>query len=136
MGANYPQVSVLMPTYNVEKYIKRALDSALNQTYQGFEIILIDDGSTDSTPRICDEYGEKYPFIHVRHQMNVGISKTRERLLEKARGEYIFWLDADDYFDFTLLEKAVEAFEKNDADIVVLGNVKLTNSGDKIIEKL
>lgn len=60
--------SIVVPTYNGEKYLKRALDSALNQTYKDFEIILIDDGSTDSSPQICDEYGSKYDFIHVFHQ--------------------------------------------------------------------
>lgn len=92
----YPKVSVLMPAYNVEKYLKRALDSVLNQTYKDFEIILIDDGSTDATPQICDEYGEKHGFIWVSHQENMGAANTRERLITIAKGKYIFWLDADD----------------------------------------
>lgn len=110
--------SILVPAYNVEKYLGRALDSIIYQTYKDLEIILIDDGSTDSTPQICDEYGEKYNFIHVYHQKNVGLSKTRVRLLEKATGKYIFWLDSDDYYDPSLLEKAVKVFESNDVDIV------------------
>lgn len=126
------ECSILIPAYNAEKYLSRALDSVLNQTYKDFEIILIDDGSTDSTPQICDEYGEKYSFIHVFHQKNIGLSKTREKLIEKASGKYIFWLDADDYYDLTLLEKAVKAFEITDADIVVWGAVELTKTGDNI----
>lgn len=128
---NTPKASVLIPAYNVENYLRRILDSILNQTYQDFEIILVDDGSTDSTPQICDEYGRKYDFIHVFHQRNMGLSKTRERLIEKASGEYIFWLDADDYYDHTLLEKAVNAFEYQKADIVVWGFICKQNIGEE-----
>lgn len=127
---NSPMVSVLVPAYNVEKYLKRALDSVLNQTYKDFEIILIDDGSTDSTPQICDEYGRRYDFVHAYHQKNIGLSKTRERLIEKSTGKYIIWLDSDDYLDPTLLEKAVKAFEKVDVDIVVWGHIGLTVAGE------
>lgn len=128
-GTDKPKVSVLIPAYNVEKYLRRALDSVLNQSYKDFEIILIDDGSKDSTPQICDEYGGKYSIIHVFHQENVGAGKTRERLLSKANGQYIFWLDADDYYDPTLIEKAVKAFETSDADVVVWGTIELTSVG-------
>lgn len=123
--------SVLIPAYNAENYLRRALDSVINQTYKDFEIIIIDDGSTDSTPQICDEYGEKYHFIHVYHQKNIGASKTRELLITKATGNYIFWLDADDYYDATLLKKAVKAFEKEAADIVVWGWTELKPTGSK-----
>lgn len=122
----YPTASVLVPTYNGERYLRKALDSVLQQTYTDFEIILIDDGSTDSTPQICDEYGQKYDFIRVVHQENIGLSKTRERLLEHATGKYIFWLDSDDYYDHTLLEKAVKVFEENSVDLVVWGYVQLS----------
>lgn len=127
--------SILVPAYNVEKYLGRALDSIIYQTYKDLEIILIDDGSTDSTPQICDEYGEKYNFIHVYHQKNVGLSKTRERLLEKATGKYIFWLDSDDYYDPSLLEKAVKVFESNDVDIVYWNYVSLIQADNKIIKQ-
>lgn len=123
--------SVLIPAYNVEKYLRRALDSVLAQTYKEFEIILINDGSTDSTALICNEYAEKYDFIHVLHQENMGAYRTRKRLLEKARGKYVFWLDADDYYDLTLLEKAVNAFETKNADIVVWGRVELKGGGKR-----
>lgn len=129
--------SVLIPTYNGEKYLRRALDSVINQTFQDFEIILIDDGSTDSTPQICDEYAEKYGgVVHVFHQKNVGISKTCEKLLENANGKYIFWLYHDDYLEKTLLGKAVEGFERNNADIVVFGIVLLENDGEKRENKI
>lgn len=126
--------SILIPACNVEKYLRRALDSVLNQTHKDFEIILIDDGSTDSTPQICDEYGEKYSFIHVYHQENIGLSKTRERLLEKANGRYIFWLDSDDYYDPTLLKKVISVFENGNADIVYWNYVKLISDGQKLLE--
>lgn len=117
--------SVLIPAYNAETYLRRALDSVLDQTYKEFEIILINDGSTDSTALICNEYAEKYDFIHVLHQENMGAYRTRKKLLEKASGKYIFWLDADDYYECTLLEKAMNAFETSEADIVVWGRVEL-----------
>lgn len=122
--------SVLVPAFNAGKYLSRALDSVLNQTYKDFEIILIDDGSTDSTSQICDEYGEKYPFIHAYHQKNMGILKTRAELVKKANGKYVFWLDQDDYLEPTLLEKAVKAFESSNADIVTWGIVDLTTHGE------
>lgn len=128
--------SVLIPTYNGEEYLKRALDSVLNQTYKDYEIILIDDGSTDSTPQICDEYEEKYSCIHVIHQKNMGISKTCEKLLDNATGRYVFWLYHDDYLDHTLLEKAVNAFERQSADIVVWGKTVLTIAGSKEVNPI
>ncbi len=121
--------SILIPAYNAEKYLRRSLDSVLNQTYKDFEIILIDDGSTDSTPQICDEYAVKYSCVHVFHQENIGVGRTRDRLIDHAEGKYIFWLDADDYYDAVLLEKAVRAFEINSADIVVWGHVTISNEG-------
>lgn len=127
-----PTASVLIPAYNVEKYLRRALDSVINQTYKNFEIILINDGSTDSTPQICDEYGKKYDFIHVYHQTNMGLSKTRERLLEKVNGKYIFWLDSDDYYENTLIEKAIKALETEDADVASWGIVRIEINGEKI----
>lgn len=124
--------SVLIPAYNVEKYLRRALDSVLAQTYKEFEIILINDGSIDATALICDEYADKYSCIRVFHQENIGAYRTRKRLLEKARGKYVFWLDADDYYDRTLLEKGVNAFETTEADIIVWGRVDLKSRERRI----
>lgn len=112
------------------------MDSVLNQTYKDFEIILIDDGSTDSTPQICDEYGQKYDFIHVFHQENIGLSKTREKLLEKASGKYIFWLDSDDYYDKTLLEKSMDTFDTSLADIVAWGRNVLLNNEKQMVNPI
>lgn len=133
-GANIPTVSVLTPVYNGEDYLKRAVNSVLNQTYKDFEIILIDDGSIDTTPEICDEYGQKYDFIHVFHQKNSGIGKTRLNLLGKASGRYIFWLDQDDYYEATLLEKAVNSLERNNADIVYWNYAELISVNGKVVE--
>lgn len=124
-----PTVSVLIPAYNVEKYLRRTLDSVINQTFQDFEVILFNDGATDRTPQICDEYAGKYSNFHVYHQKNVGLSKTRERLLEKVNGKYIFWLDSDDYYDQTLLEKAMKAFEQKNVDIVTWGHIQIQRTG-------
>lgn len=135
--------SILMPVYNGEKYLERALKSVINQTYKEYEVILLDDGSTDSSSKICDKYDKEYSFINVYHQKNAGAMKTREKLLEIANGKYIFWLDQDDYYDETLLQKAVDKFEKENADLVVWGNIviepdreiKINNIEDVGVEK-
>lgn len=125
MEENMITCSILMPVYNGEKYLGRAIDSIISQTYKDFEIIIIDDGSIDSSPKICDDYAEKFDCIKVFHQGNIGINKTREKLLKKATGKYIFWLDQDDYYAHTLLEKTVEAFESKYVDVVVWGRTVL-----------
>lgn len=125
--------SILVPAYNGEKYIRRALDSVLNQTYKDFEVVLIDDGSIDTTPQICDEYAKNYSYIHVYHQENIGVLKTRMKLLQKAGGKYIFWLDQDDYLAPTLLEKAMKTFQESNPDVVVWGRVQLMASGQRLV---
>lgn len=128
--------SILVPAYNGEKYLRRALDSAINQTYKDFEIVLINDGSKDTTPQICDEYARKYEFVRVFHQENRGITRTCERLLELSLGKYIFWLYQDDYLDETLLEKAVSVFEREKADIVAWGRVDLSADGIRMYDPI
>lgn len=116
------QVSVIVPVYKAETYLRRCLDSIVAQTYQDFEVILIDDGSPDRSGAICDEYAAKDMRFHVFHQENQGVTKTRERGIEKAQGKYIFWVDADDYVNACFLEKVIVLFEKEKADIVVFGS--------------
>lgn len=114
------KASILVPVYKAEKYIRRCLDSLIHQTYQeNYEIICIDDGSPDRSGEILDEYAVKYPFIQVYHQGNKGVAKTRAIAVEKARGRYILWVDADDYADEKLLEKALPPLEESGADILV-----------------
>lgn len=89
--------SIILPIYNVEKYLRPCIDSILNQTYKDYEIILVDDGSTDLSSRICDEYTSKYDFIKTVHKPNGGLSDARNVGLKLANGEYVFFIDSDDY---------------------------------------
>lgn len=97
--------SIILPIYNVEKYLRECIDSVLSQSFTDYEIILVDDGSTDSSGAICDEYAQKHPFINVVHKSNSGLSEARNVGLEAALGEYIIFIDSDDYIsdnDFLL----------------------------------
>jgi glycosyltransferase involved in cell wall biosynthesis len=88
--------SIILPCYNVEKYIRVCIDSILQQTYKDFEVILVDDGAKDSTPRICDEYAEKDARVKVIHKPNGGQADARNVGLEAAQGDYICYMDSDD----------------------------------------
>lgn len=92
------KISVIVPVYNMEKTLRRALDSLVNQTYRDYEVILVDDGSRDSSGAICDEYAEKYEQFRVCHkQRNEGLSSARNRGMELACGEWVTFCDSDDY---------------------------------------
>ena len=95
------RISVIVPIYNTEKYLARCIESILCQTYTNLEIILVDDGSPDSCPRICDEYAEKDERIKVIHKPNGGLSDARNSGLKIANGEYVIFLDSDDYYNNT-----------------------------------
>ncbi|MCI2088604.1 MAG: glycosyltransferase family 2 protein [Prevotella sp.] len=94
-----PLISVIVPVYNVEKYIRQCIDSILSQTYTNFELILVDDGSKDKSGEICDEYAKKDSRIRVFHKTNGGVSSARNLALGKARGEWIAFVDSDDFVD-------------------------------------
>lgn len=111
-------VSVIVPVYNVEQYLKEAIESIIGQTYKDIEIILVDDGSTDKSGIICDEYKEKDDRIKVIHQENKGLSGARNAGLDVCSGEFVAFLDPDDAFDLDAISKMVEAAQKTDADIV------------------
>lgn len=111
-------VSVIIPVYNGEKFLRRAIESVVNQTYIGdYEVLLIDDGSIDDTAAICKEYAEKYSFVRYCYHDNMGISKTRERAVELAQGDYLCWVDTDDYISPDLLKLTMEKIEATGADI-------------------
>lgn len=114
-----PKVSIIIPVYNVERYLHRCIDSVLNQTLQDIEIILIDDGSTDSSPDICDGYGSKYQNIRVFHKENGGASSARNLGIEKATGEYIGFVDSDDYISPDMYEKLYTALKDFDCEIAM-----------------
>jgi glycosyltransferase involved in cell wall biosynthesis len=121
--------SILIPVYNVESYLKECLDSVLNQTYKNFEVILIDDGSTDSSGKICDEYKLLDNRIKVFHQTNKGPLATRCEALRRASGDYCLFLDSDDFWDKDLLETINEATMTSQCDMVIYRYKRVSESG-------
>lgn len=102
-----PLVSVIVPVYKTEKFIHRCIDSVLNQTYSNWEMILVDDGSPDACGQICDSYAEKDGRIHVIHQENQGLSAARNAGIKICKGEWIYFLDSDDFIVEDALEKMI-----------------------------
>lgn len=111
-------ISVIVPVYNVEKYLHCCLDSILAQTYKNWECILVDDGSTDASGKICDEYKKKDSRIKVFHKENSGISATREFAIQHACGMYIQFVDSDDWIDSNMLERMYQESIKKNSDII------------------
>lgn len=112
--------SVLIPVYNVELYLNKCIDSVLSQNYKNFEIILVDDGSTDRSGLICDEYSKRYPnTIKVIHKSNEGLISARRKALENVKGEYVCFLDSDDFLDETALCLLSKAIEDTYSDVIV-----------------
>lgn len=112
--------SILIPVYNVEKYLEKCLDSVLSQTFADYEVILADDGSKDNSGAICDEYQKRYPDkIRVFHKQNEGLLLTRRFSLKQAKGEYVVFVDSDDYVSPDLLSTLNEKFEHYNADMLI-----------------
>lgn len=114
-------ISIIVPIYKVEKFLPKCIESILNQTYSDFELILVDDGSPDKCPEICDEYAAKDQHIVVIHQKNSGVSAARNAGLKKAKGQYIGFVDPDDFIALDMYEKMVQAMETSEAELVVCG---------------
>ena len=127
------KIDVIIPIYNVERYLEKCIDSIINQTYKDFKLLLVDDGSTDKSGEICDKYAERYEFIRVIHKENGGASDARNRGLEESDSEYIAFLDSDDYIDMHYLEILYEILSKNHADLAVcsMRNVLDEQSGKR-----
>ena len=107
-----PVISVIVPVYNVEKVLYHCIDSILNQIFNDFELILVDDGSTDNSGRICDEYAGKDTRAKVIHKQNGGVSRARNAGIEAAKGEYICFVDSDDFLESSYLEELIETKKK------------------------
>lgn len=129
-----------MPVYNVEKFIRRCLDSIINQTMKDLEIILVDDGSTDNSGVICDEYAKLDNRITVIHKENGGVSSARNRGLDVATGEWIAFVDSDDYIDHKMYEILYKNAEKSNCDISVCyfeyinqNGISLYNADKKLV---
>ena len=119
-----PLLSVVMPIYNVEPYLRRCLDSVTNQTYTNLEIICVDDGSTDASGKIADEYAQKDRRIKVIHKDNGGLVSARKAGTEIAQGPYIVHVDSDDYIESNMYEELVQLILKHDADVVTSGLIR------------
>ena len=132
---NQPLISVIIPVYNVEEYLRECVDSVLNQTYGNFEIILVDDGSTDSSGEICDEYVEKDERISVIHQKNSGLSRARNTGFDASEGKYIYFLDSDDYIAENTFESLLGIAEKDNSDIVFFDAVSFADTDDFTVKQ-
>ena len=113
-------ISVIVPIYNVSEYLPKCIESIINSTYKNLEIILVDDGSTDASSVICDDYAKMDSRIKVIHKKNGGLSDARNKGIDIANGEYISFVDSDDYIDDNLYEYTIKEFDEN-IDIIVFG---------------
>ena len=125
-----PLVSVIVPVYNEEKRLERCLDSIVNQTYRNLEIILVDDGSHDGSPAICDRYAAQDSRIKVLHKPNGGVSSARNAGLEIATGDYIGWIDSDDWISCNMYEYLVKGTKKYRTPVVVCGFIEVDDEGN------
>lgn len=122
-------ISVVIPIYNVEKYLRKCVDSVLSQTISNYEIILVDDGSPDGCPAICDAYAAKYPNVIALHKANGGLSDARNYGVQHASADYVVFVDSDDYVDPEYLESLWKLHVKYGADIAVQGVIRETEAG-------
>ena len=130
-----PSISVITPIYNTASYLDQCIQSILAQTYTNWELLLIDDGSTDSSGAICDKYAKHDTRIRIIHQPNQGLSATRKRGIDNAKGDYIIFLDSDDYWiDNEILSKLLKIAEQYNADVVRGEYIRI--SGDSYEERI
>lgn len=122
-------VTVVTPVYNVEKYLDRCINSVVNQTYTNLEIILVDDGSPDRCPEMCDAWAKRDARIEVVHKKNEGLGYARNTGIDHASGEYICFVDSDDYIALDLVEKTYAAAKEKNVDIVLYGFFKVDQAG-------
>lgn len=131
------KVSIIVPIYNVERYLNRCVDSLINQTYKNLEIILVNDGSPDNSPAICDRYAIKDTRIKVIHKENGGLSDARNAGINISTGKYIMFLDSDDYAELNMIENAVNTIETLDSDIVIWGYyAEFVDENERIINTI
>ena len=134
MNSTNNLVSIIIPVYNVEKYLNRCIDSVIKQSYKNIEILLIDDGSTDESGIILDKYKKNDARIKVFHKKNEGLSSTRNYGLKKCSGEYVCFIDSDDFISKYMIETLLKNLLKTKSDISICG-IKYFYDGDKIDDK-
>lgn len=124
-------ISVIIPVYNVEKYLSRCMRSLLNQSFSDFEILLIDDGSTDKSGRLCDMYSEKFDLIKTYHKVNGGLSDARNYGIDRAKGKYITFIDPDDFVHKDYLRTLFELIQEDDVQVSCISGIRYLE-GSKI----
>ena len=128
------KVSIIIPAYNAEKYIKECIESIMHQTYENIQIIIVNDGSTDNTVKICESFNDKR--LNIISQANKGVSSARNAGKKEATGDYIIFIDADDTLDKNMIETLVYTLEYSNADISICGYKKIFSNNDSINEKI
>lgn len=129
-------ISVIVPVYNVEKYIDKCINSIINQTYKNLEIILVDDGSPDNCGNICDEYSKKDNRIIVIHKENGGVSSARNIGIKNAKGKWITFVDSDDWIENDYVEKLSKIGIQNKAEVVLCGYNRIYNNDKQPINAI
>ena len=122
-------ISIVIPIYNVEKHLEKCLDSVLNQTYKNIELILADDGSTDRSGEICDRYAAKDSRIKIIHKANGGVCSARNAAFKYVTGDYITFIDSDDYIDSNTYSEIMEYMNEKNADACFFGWTREYESG-------
>lgn len=123
------KVSIIVPIYNVEKYLDRCMESLLNQTLKDIEIIMVDDGSPDNCPKMCDEYAKKDSRVKVIHKRNAGLGEARNSGLKIISGKFVAFVDSDDFVELDMYEKLYTAAENMKSDTVYCGFSKYLSNG-------
>ena len=129
-----PLISVIVPIYNVEDYLNKCVDSIIGQTYKNLEIILVDDGSPDNCPELCDEYSRIDKRVKIIHKKNGGLSDARNEGMKIATGDYISFIDSDDYVPNNYIEELLKGYTRDDADISIC-DIKVIYNDREVIEK-
>lgn len=130
-----PLLTVVIPVYNVERYLKRCIESVLAQEWKDYEIILVDDGSTDHSPQICDDYVKAYDFISVIHKENGGLSEARNTGISHVKGEYVYFPDSDDWIEPDAFMALAEVLESQKFDIISFNREFVKGEEDAIVSE-
>ena len=128
-----PLLTVVIPVYNVEKYLKRCVESVLVQEWHNYDILLVDDGSTDSSSQICDDYVKAYDFISVIHKENGGLSEARNTGISHAKGDYVYFPDSDDWLEPQTFKELAEVLESREFDIISFNREFVKGEEDVIV---
>lgn len=126
-------ISIVVPVYNVEKYVSDCVVSLISQTYRNIEVILVDDGSTDGSGKICDDFADEHNFIKVVHKENGGLSDARNKGMLASNGDYIVFVDADDYVSCNFIEELSDGFKSTDVDISCCAYIKFVDNTEPVL---